>query len=744
MARRKTKRSASSLKKRPAAHIPVAATHRLSRRTHGAFPHQDLSDRIQALLYSNDQPLKQQEIAASIDLTSMERKGLDAALSSLIEQGVVTEVKGRRYAPASDSGLVKATIDMHPRGFAFAKTAASRPGKKNDPYIHGSNLLGASHNDQVLVRIRKEKAGRRQEATVVAILKRASSQIAGIYHAAGSSGLVVPEDERIPFRVIVHRGMNCGATDGVAVIVALDDFPKDRSNPEGRIIEVLGDPASNRVQTRLVMARYSLPSHFAPDSLSQAETMKEPGPAEMDDPDRIDLREIPHVTIDGEDAKDFDDAVALSRLDGGGFRLLVSIADVSAYVEPGTPLDLEAFERGTSTYFPGFVVPMLPEKLSNGLCSLVPYQDRLAFTAVMDFDDNGERTQARFSKSVIKSHARLTYDTVARIVQDKDPASRADHKKLAPMLDDMARLAKILERKRVVRGSINLSIPEVKINLADDNSVKEIVRVERNLAHQLIEEFMLAANEAVAQALAATGKQAMYRIHEPPDPAKVDDFVHFSQEFGLTREKDPGSPPWFNAVLAAVKATDKELLVNTLLLRTMQQARYHADNLGHFGLAAEFYTHFTSPIRRYPDLIVHRLLSALLRDDNKTPGASPTPLAEAADLLSTRERNAAAAEWAMKDRLKARYMADHIDEEFDGIVAGITDRGFFVDLDQHLVSGMVSIEDLGRGGFVTDRYNTSLSNEKSGWKVRLGEPVRVRLQSVDLKRGHLNFTLVQD
>lgn len=648
-----------------------------------------------------------------------------------------------RPVKRSPGRKVEARVEMHPRGFGFAILAEgpkTSPSERKDPYIAPDNLATASHGDRVMVRVFSVSRGRK-EAEVVEILERKHSTIVGIYKA--KNNLVFPEDERFQYQVAVHKDDAADAGDGEAVLVEIIEYLPGRRNPQGRIIEVLGDPEDLTVQTMMVVREFDLPDHFDAVVLEQAESL--PDQVELSG-SRKDLRHIHHVTIDGETARDFDDAVAVERLDNG-YRLYVSIADVSHYIQPGTPLDLDGYRRGTSVYFPSRVIPMLPERLSNNLCSLVPNRDRLTFTAVLEFDRQGEEISKSFTKSIINSRHRMTYTQIRQIVVDKNPSVRAQFKKMNASFELMSELALLLENKRTRRGSIGFTIPEPEILFNLDGNITDIVRAERNQAHKIIEEFMLAANEAVASTFTEKGISLLYRIHEVPNSEKVLAFTEFAATLGINLPGAPGTPHWFGRILAEVAGTPREYIVNNLLLRTMQRARYSPKNVGHFGLAAPSYAHFTSPIRRYPDLMVHRALARLIHMEtsaqpeiDKTYSSDgPEPLPEAGDHLSAREQNAVEAERALASRMQAKFMEDKVGESFDGIISGITSFGFFVELTEHFVSGAVPIHELKDDYYHFDDKNHRLVGGRIGKIFQMGDMVRVIVASVDKKQKHINF-----
>jgi ribonuclease R len=524
---------------------------------------------------------------------------------------------------------------------------------------------------------------------------------------------------------------------GDAVIVQLAEAQEETGSLRGSIIEVLGNPDLIDVQMRLVIEKFKLPHIFS----DQAEQESARLPDEITETKgREDLREILHVTIDGETAKDFDDAVAVLKTKKG-FRLYVSIADVSHFVRPGTALDKEAYERGTSIYFPGRVIPMLPEKISNNLCSLIPDRDRLAFTAILDFDRQANVVNKRFVKSIIRSHKRFTYTTVRQILIDNDKEVRGLHKAFLTPLKWAGELATVLQKQRKDRGAIGFTLPEPDIALDEAGRIRSIGRAERNFAHQIIEEFMLSANEAVAETFTEHSVNALYRIHERPDPIKVQEFTGFAQTLGLHLPKHRQDPDWFGQVLELVKGSPKEYVINNLLLRTMQQARYDMRNVGHFGLAATDYTHFTSPIRRYPDLLVHRaLFDFVSRSKENKKNLSPENLKEIGPFLSSRERVAVSAEREMNDRLKVRYMQDKIGESFDAVISGVNGFAFFVELLELFVGGSVAISELRDDYYVYDPKHHRLMGERSARMYRLGDLVRVTLLDVDPRKNRINFT----
>ncbi len=695
-------------------------------------------DAVLGILLASAEPLRLEAIVEDLGLASSQRKILRPLLESMCRQGRVVCQAGNLYAAGKVSDIFEATLAVHPRGFGFAAVIGTPPPEAGgkDIFIPPGSLGNALHGDRVLVRMTGHDRGR-AEGIVLRVLSRKLSRLVGLFVAARKGGMVVPEDERYPFHVVVAAAETQGAAGGEVVVAEIITFVEG-GNPEGRIVEVLGDPNDLKVQTEIVIRKFELSHLFDEAVAAQVASLDGTVTATAD---RLDLRDIPHVTIDGEDARDFDDAVAIVR-NGAGYRLYVSIADVSHYVTPGSPVDEEAYQRGTSVYFPTMVVPMLPERLSNDLCSLVPHQDRYTFSAIMEFDESGRRIGASFGRSVIQSRHRLTYTKVKAMLVDQDQSLRQEYQDVVADLAVMGELAARLGERRMARGSIGFEIPEAKILVGEDNTVSGIVRLERNMAHKLIEEFMLAANEAVAETIAQKALDGLYRIHEEPDPLKVAEFSEFAVSMGLELPPNGGSPHWFGQVLALVAGTPKEYIISNLLLRAMKQARYSAKNAGHFGLAARYYTHFTSPIRRYPDLMVHRTLAQFLGGKGKGSGRPGTATEEAGDFLSKRERVSVDAEREVVERLSVHYMADKVGEEFEAVVSGVSSYGLFVDLLTVFVTGAVSLADLGSDGYEVDEKQHRLFGRYSGLAIQMGDLVRVKLLAADRQRRRLNFGLV--
>lgn len=698
-------------------------------------------------MYNNPEPLTLEEIMSGLNLKPHLRPEIQKIVVEMCRDGELSLTGDRRYTTARAKNTAEGILEVSARGVGIVRIRATGHHPEREVVVFPEAMGSARHGDRVLLRVAKGQdrgPGARVKAQVVRVLARSNRAVVGIYLGGMKTGSVVPEEARYPFNILIRSENSLGAKNGDAVVAEIFDFPDSaQQSLEGRIREVLGSPDDFLVQAEMVIREFNLPRIFPEEVLDQAAALPEEIPL---DPKRMDLRQILHVTIDGETARDFDDAVAVEKT-RRGFQLHVSIADVSLYVTPGTPLDQEAYTRGTSVYFPFLVLPMLPERLSNHLCSLVPLVDRPAVTAILDFDRDGTLLKKEFMRSIIRSHARLTYTTVRQILVDKDADVRKGHKELCKPLRYMEELALVLEKKRMNRGSIGFELPEADILMSEDGKVTDICRRERNLAHRIIEEFMLAANEAVAATFSERNIPALYRIHESPDNQKVLEFQQFAGSLGLMLPSEPGTPSWFGKILALVKGTPKEYIVNNLLLRTMQRARYAPDNVGHFGLAATHYTHFTSPIRRYPDLLVHRaLLELLLGQGRKKSGkdaqtAAPS-LAEQGEFLSGRERASMEAERAMDDRLRVQFMEEKIGHCYEGIISGLSPFALFVELTDTFVSGAVAITDLTDDYYNFDEKRHRFIGRRSNRTLQMGDIVRVQVKGVDKRRRWVNFVLL--
>jgi ribonuclease R len=672
---------------------------------------------------------------------------LKRMLDDMTDDGEIVRFKGNSYSLASAAKSIRGTLSTHRDGYGFV----TPEGGGEDVFIPQRQMKSAMHGDTVEVRAEPSRmGGGKQEGRITAVTQRASSRIVGRYEETRRGAVVIPEETRLNMVVAIPPKGRGTAEDGHQVVVELTSYPIGGRPAEGRVVEVLGWPDDPEVEVQSAIRRFDLPHVFAKDTLAEAGAVPE-SVSKDDLKGRVDLRTMPTVTIDGETARDFDDAVSLRR-EGDNCRLWVSIADVSHYVRPGSALDRDAYLRGTSVYFPDRCIPMLPERLSNGICSLNPGVDRLTMTAEMLFDRNGGMLESSFYPSIIRSSARLTYTIVKQIIVDSDPDVTDKHRPLAPMLLEMKELALCLQAMRRKRGSIDFDLPEPEIILGLTGQTEGIIRAERNLAHQLIEEFMLAANESVATYITGRDIPFLYRIHENPDPAKLinfQEFVYgFGYEFPLVAERV--NPADLQRLLVQAEGRPEERMLNYALLRCMKQARYAAENLGHFGLASQCYCHFTSPIRRYPDLVVHRILRAALAAGENTGDKRATKqlamaterLGEIAEHTSKRERVAMEAERDVVELKKVQFMQRHLGEEFNGFITGVTGFGFFVELEELFVEGLVHITTLDDDLYSYLEKQHSLIGRRSKQVFRIGDAARVKVAAVVPATRRIEFVLV--
>ncbi len=691
---------------------------------------------VLGFLYTAGTPLSFAQLYGNFPKNRHSEEDIRSALASLAQSGLVAKDSKKCFKLHKNALLYEGILTQHPKGFGFVnvtKSLGSNPALKRDPFISPGQMGDARHGDTVLIRVFRIRADDRPESSVVKILIPGSNRVGGIYRHKGRDRLVYPDDRRFPFTIRIKDKNGLQPKDGDGVIAEFDRASGSANFLQGKIVEILGAADDVDTQMRLVIEQFDLPWEFSEEVIQETARLDE---TFVPDQDREDLRTTTHVTIDGESAKDFDDAICVIKT-RKGFRLFVSIADVSHFVAPGSAIDQEAYNRGTSIYFPGRVIPMLPEKLSNNLCSLVPGEDRFTVSAILDFDRFGALLQKRFSRSIICSRQRFTYTTVRKILIDKDPAVRKEHKPFLTGLKWAEELATALQTRRKKRGSIDFNLIEAEFTLASSGKIESIGRAERNFAHQIIEEFMLAANEAVAELFSRQHTPAIYRIHEPPALIKAEEFFNFVKTLGLPVAPFANTPAWFAGVLDTCKETKYEYIINNLLLRSMQQARYSATNVGHFGLAATDYTHFTSPIRRYPDLIVHRQLLQLLQNSRQEKQS----FTETAEFLSVRERTAVMAERDMTDRLKIGYMQHRIGDSFDATISGVTENALYVEIQDICISGSISVELLGDDYFIYDKKNYRLFGEISAKTYQIGDMIQVKVVDVDILSKKIFFAL---
>ena len=692
----------------------------------------------------SEKPLAVHELEEALELEqAVEFKELVKALNELEESGELVRTRKNRFGLPGKMNLVRGRIQMHAKGFAFL---IPDDDAQSDVYIHHSDLASAMNNDKVMVRIEKQNAdGNKPEGTVIRILERATHQIVGTFEDNKSFGFVVADDKRIPNDIFIPKGMNGGAVSGHKVIAHITKYPEDRMSAEGEIVHILGHKNDPGIDIISIIHKHGIKIDFPEEVLNQAaNTPDEIDPSEMEN--RRDLREKQIVTIDGADAKDLDDAVSVKQLENGNFQLGVYIADVSYYVEENSPIDEEAFERATSVYLVDRVIPMIPHRLSNGICSLNPQMDRLTLGCEMEINTKGEVVNHEIFQSVIRTNERMTYHDVNKILTEQDEALRERYKPLVPMFEDMEKLAKILRQKRMDRGAIDFDFKEAEVLVDETGKPEDVVLRERSVAERLIEEFMLAANETVAEHFHWMDVPFIHRIHQEPDESKLQHFFEFIAGLGYVVKGTANEihPSALQKVIEEVKGKPEEMIVSKLMLRSMQQAKYDPGSIGHFGLATDFYTHFTSPIRRYPDLTVHRLIRTYLIDkklDGKTAGYWKERMPEIARHSSGMERAAVDAERETDDLKKAEFMQDKIGEEYTGVISSITNFGLFVEL-ENTIEGLVHVSYLTDDYYHYDDRHHAMIGERTGNMYKIGEEVDVRVVKVNTDERVVDFELV--
>jgi ribonuclease R len=691
------------------------------------------AEEILRLMEEEDRPLLIREVLRLLRLPKDQRQKVREIFRDLADEGKIVKIRGNRYGLPIKMNLVVGRVKCHPDGYGFV--IPEREGEQ-DIFVSQRNLKEAMHGDRVVARVESiRKKGR--EGTVIRILERGLHKVVGKFMRGKNYSYIIPEDERIIQEVFIPEGETKRARPNQIVVAEITRYPTERVRPEGRVTHILGYPDDPEVEPQIIIHKYDLPHRFSSAVLKEARDLPLI-PSPDDYQGRVDLRDIPTFTIDGEKARDFDDAVSIQKEKDGGMTLYVSISDVSHYVEEETALDEEAYLRGTSVYFPDRAIPMFPPELSNEICCLQPRVDRLTFTVEMRYDAGGTRKGVRFYPSVIHSNERLTYTIVRKILLDGDAELKRKFEPLLPSLELMADLSQTLRQKRIERGALDFDLPEPEIILDLQGETEEIIRAERNLAHQIIEEFMIAANEAVAHFLEENGFPSIYRIHEPPKGEAVDEFRRFVSLLGHKMKKDAEDPSKeLQRVLLEVKGRPEERVVNNILLRSMKWAKYSANNVGHFGLASKSYTHFTSPIRRYPDLIVHRILKRVL--SKKDGRASEEVLVRKAEHLSHRERVAMEAEREILGRYRVRFMKDKTGEVFKGVIGGVAAFGFFVELQDIFVEGLVRVTSLYDDYYQYHEKRYCLVGERTHKTFRIGDEVMVRVDRVDVERRHIDL-----
>ncbi|WP_407407673.1 ribonuclease R [Peribacillus sp.] len=708
----------------------------------------NIQEHINKLLtYMKDEaykPLTVQELEEALKIEdSADFKNFVKALVKMEEKGLVVRTRSNRYGLPQKMNLFRGKLTGHAKGFAFV-TPEDNPGM-DDIFIPPNETGTAMHGDIVMVRVSSETSGSRQEGTVIRILERGIKQVVGTYSESKSFGFVIPDDKKIANDIFIPQHASHGAVEGHKVVVKLTSYPEGRVSAEGEVIEILGHKNDPGVDILSVIHKYGLPMEFPEDVMEQANAVSDTI-KESEIGNRRDLRNEVLVTIDGADAKDLDDAVGVTKLENGNYKLGVHIADVSHYVTEGSPIDKEALERGTSVYLVDRVIPMIPHRLSNGICSLNPQVDRFTLSCEMEITPDGEVVSHDIFDSVIKTTERMTYGNVNKILVEKDEEQMERYESLVPMFQNMEQLAAILRKKRMNRGAIDFDFNEARVIVDEEGHPTDVVLRERSVAEKLIEEFMLAANETVAEHFNRLDVPFIYRIHEDPKPEKLQRFFEFITNFGyiVRGSANDVHPKALQDIIEAVAGKPEETVISTVMLRSMQQAKYDPESLGHFGLSAEFYTHFTSPIRRYPDLIVHRLIRTYLIEgklDEATKEKWNAILPDIADHTSKRERRSVDAERETDDLKKAEYMLDKIGEEYTGIIGSVTNFGMFVEL-PNTIEGLVHVSFMTDDYYRFDERQLAMIGERTGKVFRIGDEIDIRVSNVNKEERAIDFEII--
>ncbi|NDO48887.1 ribonuclease R [Lachnospiraceae bacterium MD335] len=688
-------------------------------------------------------PMKEKELAVMLQVTKEDRPELNRILNELLAEGKLSITKKGKFVKAknADKELV-GTFISHPKGFGFVEI----DGREEDLYIPENYVNGAFHKDTVRVALLSGHSGKRQEAQVIEVVARGMKRIVGMYEKSNKNyGFVVPDNTKITGDIFVPAERAKGAVSGHKVVCEITDYGKNNRKPEGKIVEIIGHANDPGVDIMSIVKGYELPVEFSEKIMRQVERVSDEV-SEADMSGRRDLRDVQMVTIDGEDAKDLDDAVSLT-VEDGLYQLGVHIADVTNYVQENSALDWEAKERGTSVYLVDRVIPMLPHKLSNGICSLNAGENRLALSCLMTIDQKGEVINHELVESVIKVDRRMSYTSVKKILEDNDEAERKEYEALVPMFERMRELADILRKRRKKRGSIDFDFPETKIILDSEGHPVDIKPYDRNVATKIIEDFMLIANETVAQHFYWLELPFVYRTHDTPDPEKIAKLGTFIRNFGysLKSQQEEVHPKELQKLLANAEDTPEEALICRLTLRSMKQAKYTIDCTGHFGLACQYYCHFTSPIRRYPDLQIHRIIKEQLRGklDEKRITHYNEILPQVTKHSSEMERRADEAERETDKLKKVEYMEERIGSIYEGVISSITAWGIYVEL-PNTIEGMIHVSMLSGDYFYYDEASYEMVGQATDIRYKLGQKLTVKVNAVDRISRNIDFVLPED
>lgn len=688
---------------------------------------------VKYLQKSADRGANLHRILEDFDATPAARKQIKDILNQLVKEGKLAKHRGNRYETAATKNLVEGTIVLHRDGYGFVIPKEKIPGIESDIFIPPALTGSAMNGDKVKVEITFRKAGGKAEGRVVSVEKRARDTIVGQLRFDGEIFFVAPADEKLPPKIIITNDVS--EHKDKIVEVEITRFPTDKTWPAGKVVSVIGFIDDPNVETNVIIKKFGLPIAFPTEVEEEAAHL--PGAlSEKDFVGRDDFRKRNTITIDPKTARDFDDAIDVEVLPGESFQLGVHIADVSHFVAMDSPMDIEARYRGTSVYFPDRVLPMLPEKVSNHLCSLNPKVDRLAMSAIMHLSRTGEVLDYSFHKSIIHSKERMTYEDVQHVL-DGDAALERKYEHVLAHVRNIARLAEIVQKRRQARGAIDFDLPEPLLTYNEEGAVTGVTKSVRLFSHRIVEEFMILANEVVARHLEERDIPSLYRVHEEPDPMKVEEFSEIVAGFGLKFQPRNVEPKEFQKFISSIEGRPEERMLSYLMLRSFKQARYSAENIGHFGLASDSYTHFTSPIRRYPDLVVHRILKAAIAR-RKQPAVPPAQLEAIASESSERERLADQAERELFDWKKMLLMEQHLGDTFDALIIAVWRDGFVVELIDMFIEGFVPAAEIQGDHYQYDQASHALIGRHSKQRFRLGDRLTVQVARVDklLRRAY--------
>ncbi|WP_195251243.1 ribonuclease R [Romboutsia sp. 1001713B170207_170306_H8] len=687
-------------------------------------------------------PLKKEELAVIFNIHPAEMAMFFNFLDELEEDGYICKSKKGKIMSLNQMGLFVGKFVSHRKGFGFVESDEEFT---QDLFIPAEYVNTAMHNDRVIAEIiNPATEDRRAEGKIIKVVKREVTQVVGLFKPSRNFGFVIPDNKKFNQDIYIPKKFFLGAREDDKVVVEITIWPSEDRKPEGKIVEVLGQKGERGVEIDSIIKAHGLPEEFPKKVLEEAEFVAVPIPKEEIER-RLDIRELKTFTIDGEDAKDLDDAVSIEKLPNGNFKLGVHIADVTHYVREKSKLDKEALKRATSVYLVDKVIPMLPKTLSNGMCSLNPFEDKLTLSVFMEIDHKGDVVKHDIHETVINSKARMTYTEVSDILEKDDELLKKTFSHMVEEFKMAEELARILMKRREKRGAIDFDFPEAKIILNKDGEVVDIKHYERRISNKIIEEFMLISNETVAEHYFWLGVPFVYRIHETPSAEKMESLSKFVATFGYNIKGDLEEvhPKALQAIVEKIKGTREEEAISTILLRSLKQARYEPNCIGHFGLAAKYYCHFTSPIRRYPDLQIHRIIKEQL--NNKLTQKRQEQLSGIVDYASTqsseRERAAELAERDVHDYYKACYMADKVGQEFDGIVSSVTNFGMFVEL-ENTVEGLIRLANMADDYYIYDEMTYTIIGERTKKTYKIGDPVRIRVDKVNVDFREIDFALL--